>query len=352
MKLKICVVIMFVTLISSCKDESQLIKDATLFTKQDFKQTISLQGEVLAIDSLWKPIRIWAYDSVLVSVDMYCDYFAQIYNSKNGLKMNENIPRGVGPKELLNCWSLQFYPDKVWAFDMQQAKINVYKQPDFTNKKRLSPIRSVKFKESAPTSVAVLPDGSFLCSDLSDSHSLVTHFDSLGNKDDKLQINYPDVTSCQISETLKKRFWENRIYYNPHNNKIVLFYTYSDLIDIYDANMQLEHRIQGPDCFVPVLGNRTIDGHDFAYIKPQETKFSYLFGVLTDSEIWALYYGVSPKKGEEMQRTIFVFDYQGNPLRHYELDIPVSFFCVNSKEKCIYGLSEQPDPVIVKYDYD
>ncbi|MDC7150318.1 BF3164 family lipoprotein [Parabacteroides johnsonii] len=344
-------IVISLLLICSCKKESGIVKNTTLFSKEDFKQTISLKGKIIEIDSLWKPIRIWVHDSSLVSIDMYCDYFAQIYDNKNGFKKTENIPRGIGPGEFLNCWSLQFYLDKVWAFDMQQAKMNAYKISDFLNKKNISPVNSIKFNSGAPTSVAVLPDNSFLCSDLTDSENLVTHFDTLGNKDNKYQVGYPEVSINNIPENLKKRFWENRIYYNHYNNKIVIFYTYSDLIDIYNSDMKLMHRIQGPDNFIPILGNRKVENHDFAYIIPEQTKFAYLFGVLTDSEIWALYYGISPKRGEEMQHTIFVFDYQGNPLRHYELDIPITFFCVDSKMKYIYGLSEQPDPVIIRYQY-
>lgn len=350
MKIRICFIIIFALCINACKNECGIVKDATLFTVKDFVQTESLRGEIMKIDTLWKPVRIWSYDSSLVTVDLYSDYFVQIYDSKTGIKKAENVARGVGPNELLNCWTLQFNQDRVWAFDMQQARINAYILSDFIEKSSVSPITSIKFN-GAPTSAVALSDGTFLCSDLSDTENLVTHYDAYGNKDDKLKIGYPQLKRDDIHENLNKRFWENRIYHNPYNEKTVVFYTYADLIDIYDSDMQLEHRIQGPDCFIPTLGYRQVDGHDFAYIIPEQTKFAYLFGVLTDTEIWALYYGVSPQKGSEKQHTVFVFDYQGNPLRHYELDIPITYFGVDSKAKCIYGLSEQPEPVIVKYQY-
>lgn len=350
MKIKFYVIIVFSLLLSACKEESGMVKDATVFLKKDFKQIEYLKGEIMEVDSLWKPIRIWAYDSSLFTVDLYFDSFVQIYDNKTGIKRVENIPKGIGPNELLNCWSLQFAYDKVWAFDMQQAKINVYEVSEFVKERNVVSIQSIKL-QGAPTTVIALSDKSFLCSDLSDSQSLVTHFDANGNKDNRLQVKYPEILDSDIPENLRKRFWENRIYYNPYNDKIVILYTYCDLIDIYSSDMKLEYRIQGPDCFAPILGNKKIENHDFAHIIPDQTKFAYLFGVLTDTEIWALYYGISPQKGQEMQRTIFVFDYHGKPLRHYELDIPVTYFCVDSNEKCIYGLSEHPDPVIVKYHY-
>ena len=350
MKNKIFFIIIFVLTANACKNSPLIVENATLFTKEDFIVTKKLTGEILDMDSLWKPTRIWVHNSSLITVDSYTDYFVQSYDSKTTLKKAENIARGIGPNELLNCWSLQFNDDIVWAFDMQQAKINAYQLPDFIEKSNISPISSTKFN-GAPTSVVALFDNSFLCSDLSDPKNLVTHYDRYGNKDKELQIAYPEILAHDIPENLQKRFWEYRIYHNPQNKKTVIFYTYTDLIDIYDSNMQLEQRIQGPDCFIPILGNRQVDGQDFAYLIPEKTKFAYLFGVLTETEIWTLYYGISPQQGKEKQHTIFVFDYQGNPLRHYELDTPITYFGVDTKNKCLYGLSEKPEPVIIKYQY-
>lgn len=342
--------IIYILTICAC-NKNEKIENAMLFSRNNFKQFNNLKGEIFPIDTLWKPIRIWSQDSSLITVDMYCDYFAQIYSKSNGQKTTENIPRGIGPGELLSCWSLQFYPDKVWAFDIQQAKIEAYNVSSFLKNKHCTPEKSIKFTDAAPTSIVALSNQSFLCSDLSHLNSLVTRINSNGLKDSSFIVPYPNLISNNISENLNKRFWENRIYYNPKTDKVVIFYVYTDLIEIYNSNMQLEHRIQGPDNFIPVLGNRTVENKNFAYIIPEQTKFAYLFGVLTDSEIWTLYYGKHPKHGEEMQRTIFVFDYNGTPLRHYELDSPISFFCIDDKEKYIYGLSERPDPIVIRFKY-
>lgn len=65
MKIKFYVIIVFSLLLSACKEESGMVKDATVFLKKDFKQIEYLKGEIMEVDSLWKPIRIWAYDSSL-----------------------------------------------------------------------------------------------------------------------------------------------------------------------------------------------------------------------------------------------------------------------------------------------
>lgn len=349
---KLYYILIIITLLScySCKKEGG-VKDAIQFTKNNFGQTISLNGEIIQIDTLWKPINIWCYDSLLITIDLHTESFAQVYHKKRGCKVTENIPRGIGPGESLNCWSLQFTPDKVWSFDMQLAKIEAFNTDSFLTKRNIKPLYSIKLTDAAPVGVIVLPDSSFLCPDLSDKNSLVSKYDKNGIKDDNFKVDFPKLYNMDLPDNLNNRFWENRIYYNDKNDKIVIFYVYTDIIEIYNSKMQLQKRIQGPDSFIPVLGNRIVEGKDFAYVKPEQTKFAYLFGVLTDTEIWTLYYGISPEKGKELQNNLFVFDYNGNPLRHYELDHPISYFTVDQKGKSIYGISELPDPVIIQYKF-
>jgi hypothetical protein len=75
-----------------------------------------------------------------------------------------------------------------------------------------------------------------------------------------------------------------------------------------------------------------------------------LSGYLTSDEIWTVYYGISPEPGKELQNQIFVYDYTGKPLRCYYLDYPISVFCVDEDSHVIYGLSEQPEPCVIKYE--
>ena len=341
-------VVLFV--ICSCS-ENGAINNTTRFTKDDFEETISLKGNIVPIDTLWKPTNIWCRDSLLITVDMYSDNFIQVYHKRKGYKVAENIPRGSGPGESLNCWSLQLFSDKLWAFDMQLAKVDAFQIDSFLTRRNNKPIQTVRFVDAAPTGIVVLSDSTFLGTDLGKKDNMVTKYDKEGACIPDFKVAYPEVSGKEIPDNLKKRFWENRIYYNPKTDNVVIFYVYTDLIEIYDSKMQLKKRIQGPDHFMPILGNKNVEGHDFAYVLQDETKFAYLFGVLTDTEIWTLYYGISPEKGKEMQHNLFVFDYDGNPLRHYELDTPILYFSVDQKEHAIYGISEQPDPVIIQFKY-
>jgi hypothetical protein len=93
-----------------------------------------------------------------------------------------------------------------------------------------------------------------------------------------------------------------------------------------------------------------MDGKKQMRTVKDKTKFAYLSGWLTGTEIWTLYYGISPEPGKELQDRIFVYDYTGKPLRICHLDYPVSTFCVDAEGHTLYGLSEQPEPCVIKFE--
>jgi hypothetical protein len=271
----------------------------------------------------------------------------QIYHKDKGYKIAENIPYGLGPDERINCWSLQFNSDLIWAFDMQMAKMTAYKKADFLTQYHIPPIKTVHFNKASPVGIVSLSNGQFILSDLADRKNLLTIYTQEGIKDSIRHISYPQIVNSPLPDNLSKRFFENRIYFNEANDKIVVFYVYTDLIDIYDSDVNLLTRIQGPDHFVPELGIQGENNH--VHVIAHKTKFAYLSACLTSQEIWALYYGISPEPGKELQNRIFVFDYTGKPLRSYYLEHPVSTFCIDEESKIIYALSENPETCVIKF---
>jgi hypothetical protein len=298
------------------------------------------------MDSLWKPTGIYCEDSLLILVDNTTDCFVQIYHKDNLDKIAENIPRGIGPDERLNCWTLQMDSEYVWAFDMQLRKLTAYEKKDFYTESKIKPEKAVDFLEW-PIAVVSLRNEKFVASCLTDETNLLSVFDENANRDTTLSVDYPKLKHESIPDFLKKRSFENRIFYDYRSNKIVVFYVYTDIIDVYDDELKLIARIQGPDRFVPELKR---ENNHVSAIK-NRTRIGYLNGAVTPSEIWALYYGIYPEPGKDLQNRIFVFDYNGKPLRFYELEYPVFNFCIDEKNRLLYGLTENPEISVVKFKY-
>jgi hypothetical protein len=325
------------------------IEGAFLYGYEDFGVPVKLKGEIIPVDTVWKPNRIWCEDSLLILIEPSEDYLVQLYHKEKGTKIAENIPYGTGPGERLNCWSLQIDSENVWAFDMQMSSLTAYNKSDFLTQSYILPTKTIRLKGEASTGLVHLSSGLLVSSSLADPENLLSVYDESGVKDTSRMIPYPVLKHLVLSGDIAERFFENRIYYNEASDKIVLFYVYTDLIDIYDSKFRLLARIHGPDKFIPEMGVSEVEGKKHVHTIAHKTKFACLSGYLTADEIWTLYYGISPERGKELQDRIFVYNYEGKPLRAYQLEYPVSVFCIDEDSHVLYGLSEQPEPCVIKF---
>lgn len=347
MNVKQLFICMFSLSLMACGSTTQ-IKDADLFGWEDFGAPQLLQGDLFTIDSLLRPTRLFVCDSMLIAVDKYSDNFVQVYNKHTGTKICENVPRGIGPDELLYCWSLQVCNNKVWVFDMQMATMQVYDKETFLSVSGISPLKNVKLAKYTPTNALALRNENLVATSLTDKDNLLTMHDADGCKQEPRAVAFPQIDDDSASD-IQNQLFERRLYYDETNDAIVVFYVYTDLIEIYDSKMNLQSRIQGPDNIVPALREKTTDGVKTMSIIPGETKFTYLCGATTDKAIYALYCGELPQSGKYLQDKILVFDYKGNLVKSLTLQYPCYAFCVDEAEGVLYALSEQPDAVVVKY---
>ena len=46
---------------------------------------------------------------------------------------------------------------------------------------------------------------------------------------------------------------------------------------------------------------------------------------------------------------LLVYDWEGNPIKRYILDIPIYKMCYDKEKNCIYGLGENPEGVLIEY---
>lgn len=89
----------------------------------------------------------------------------------------------------------------------------------------------------------------------------------------------------------------------------------------------------------------------------EDAKGAYYNPLLIGNEVWIIYSGNSfiPKGPDSndhlLQNKIFIFDQELNPVKAFLLDIPMATLAVDPVNRTFYGLSMQPDVVVVKYQY-
>ena len=79
----------------------------------------------------------------------------------------------------------------------------------------------------------------------------------------------------------------------------------------------------------------------------------YMDLTITDDNLYALYSGRSfqeYKMGIFECETIYVYDWSGNLIKTYQLDVPITQFCLDEEAKVIYATANIPDPMIVRFN--
>ena len=51
-------------------------------------------------------------------------------------------------------------------------------------------------------------------------------------------------------------------------------------------------------------------------------------------------------------KTIFVYDWTGELLKTFQLDVPITRFCIDKDEHVMYATANVPEPTIVRFELD
>ncbi len=81
----------------------------------------------------------------------------------------------------------------------------------------------------------------------------------------------------------------------------------------------------------------------------------YMDLALTDKHVYALYSGRTYKEHKMAAfegNTIYVYDWTGELLKTFQLDVPITRFCIDKDERVMYATANVPEPTIVRFELD
>ena len=324
--------------------------DGKMVVETDFKEVQPLRGTVCDLTIEGDPNHIYQVDSLLVVKDNNTDKSLFLYSEKDYKLVNNMLSRGRGPGEFILCWDLQCADSLVWLFDLQLGRISSYATADFIAAAHPAQLQTVTFDAMGVTLAQKMNDGKFVASSLREDE-LFTFYRADGVRDTLStgKAPYPfrfqgiDDTSLKV----KKRIFEYRLKYNGHNDKFVVCYCLNNLFEIYNSDGSLHKRIIAP---YPYLVDTNHLSADKLGVPIDELIFTFKDCCLTDVRIFLLYNGSSPTGMIGAQSKIYVFDYEGNPIKYYLLDRYAHSFCIDKQGGVIYALSDENDQKqVVRY---
>jgi hypothetical protein len=343
--------VIFLFLLLGCQNSKNKIAD---FTLESFDKSITLEnGKIFKNDSLFLGNPRWLKfhsDSFLIISELgKSTKFIKIIDLKSN-KVQEMIPNGQGPGEMITAWGLGVINKKIWVYDAQLGKMCILKMD---NNRKFSISHEFSLKAKLCVGANVVNDSLVVClSGIEDTKNRLIYFDFSGNIVKKTG-NFPKLKNANdISGD--NNIFQSAISSTPNGDKVILACNCTDIIEFYNINKELEKRIHGPIGLEVTAIKRNIGIGYMTHLEPMYSTYNNIAS--SDSEIWISYSGKQFKKGEKMTnenvfpKSILCFNYEGEPSQILNFKNNILYFDVDWLNKVVYCLEwENETPSIVSY---
>lgn len=232
---------------------------------------------------------------------------------------------------------------------LKYSKFKTTKTPTYSQE---TPIMLI-YEDDIPTGdTIILPDNRLLATVLNISQKRFSFFSEEGNLLNTIG-EFPDYGE-ELKPLEKIEGFDGELLLGVDGIKFFFFHKQTDLIDVFDLSGSLIRRFHGPEHFMPHVKEKDYDNGTKVHSIPNVSKDAYFCPTLCGNEIYVLYSGkfYDPQINTYLHDQILVFDKEGNPLRRYRLSVPIFTFTVDMATRTIYGLSDDPDFRLVKFDID
>ena len=344
-------VILFYTQISCHVDKKY--DYSTTFSLSDFPLIEKLDTvNMNCTPFLSIPIRMLCMDSILLVQNRKNEFFLQRYSIPSlQPKGIDCIAFGHGPEEMLSVHRIQIQDSLLWLSDKMGQSCMGYHRSDIVNKADLASVRKVHF-ELPFYDISPLVDSGFVATVLHPEHKRLSFFDFEGNCY-ATKGEYPDF-GVKHSPLEQIESYVCEISIDNKNKRIWLFYTLTDLIEIYNFNGDLIKRMHGPDIFFPSMKEVSMDdGYQKVSSIEDETRDAYFCPLMSGGKMYVLYSGKVFTRARPLSayllNKLMVFDLDGKPFKCYELSVPIFTFAIDESNNVLYGLSFDPEYHLVKY---
>ncbi len=288
--------------------------------------------------------------------------FVTVYDKASLDSLGKIIPNGKGPGESLNPGKLLPVAgtNTFWLFDGMMQRFQLF---DVASALAMSqsgdsyePLRDFTLMDSLRGSndPDIVSDSLFVTPSLTFDDCRFFYFDPaphLLRKVGKLpppQSNWPKQGE-KAHFSIAASYYIAKLATHPQKDWVAVAYVNTDVLEIYKEGT-LVRRIQGPEDIEVQKEIREEQRGLYLAQNSQETQTTYLQVHSTDQYIFGQYRG----ENADQSRTIFVFDWEGRPIKKLLLDQDFSVCWIEeSKEKtCVLYVALSETGVIVRIPLD
>lgn len=326
-------------LLAACGEKPKLVID-NVRSFSDFPVNDSVSFDVLFEYKDGEPYDLHLIDSTLVirnPAKAGIEYFLYKYSLKNNQLSRGILKMGRGPGEALGVSVSGISGDALWLYDLTLGKVlTIDKEILLAHDSVLKEFDEYKIQDH------------YYRLDFIDS----LHFAGVGNMLSKSKVNVVNLISGQqvnelgevntippdvIPNEALKDAYITYVYTNSANNKIALPYRYTDILEIMSLEDGKSFAVKGPTGFDSDMELSNVGGRNLM-LKTENTKKAFVKGAVTNQYIYLIYSGnLRVDENWSYGNQIFVYDWDGNPVRRLFLDKYIFAIAVSEDDTMIYS---------------
>jgi len=260
-------------------------------------------------------------------------YHFSLFNLNNKGFQHYCLPNGRKPGQSMSFLSYGISNEYLWVYDVIKQKIVL------ANMNNVIPGQEDGAKEVAVPkfyySVQLLNESTLIASGDYDAPYKVYDLNLAASKVEKQLVPY-SADGADYPRT-KKMAYESFLFLKPTGEKCVLACRYADQVEIVDLATQQSKIIKGPEGYEPeVIVMKGNDGKELS-TRGSDTRYAFVKGKVTNKYIYLLYSG-NNHESEHLWygKYIYVYDWNGNPVKKLELQNYALDFVVTGDDSRIY----------------
>ncbi|RNC63494.1 hypothetical protein D7D25_16315 [Proteiniphilum sp. X52] len=263
-------------------------------------------------------------------------------------KVIKGVNIGNGPNEIISPSSFQNQDGKFLIYDISQRRINqidissdttliIKKNQEINTNKRLFVINRIG---SNIIATGILED--YWLANMTTDGEITSGIEFPAfeetNNTPKVQLSMLYISTLMANTSDNKK-----VVAVTQKHGVVSFLNY---INNSILNEYKQIKYYAPNFTIEERGN-------IAFSKNNQVGFC---GVDCDNDyVYALYSGKTFAKEGMLNHhceNLLIYDWNGNPIKHYVLDIPLYSMRYNEKNNLIYGIAYYPEGILVEYQLD
>jgi len=308
--------------------------NAIEFKKFPVVQTLK-EYDFIKIDTI-KPFGLMLYKDTILLIrnsPNKAKYHFTTLNLKTHSFLTNYIESGYKTGQSLGFLSSGIMANYIWVFDLNKQEV-IFSSLDSRSGK------TIEIKESGLPlsyySVQMIDDTTLIGSGDYDSDYKLAKYNLAKStvQEQLVPYNYEGTKETARED---KMAYESFLFLKPTGNKCVLACRYADQIEVVDLDSRKSKLIKGPEGFEPdVMVMVGSDGKKLS-ARNADTRFAFVNGKVTDKYIYLLYSGNKEDSGHfNYGKYIYVYDWNGTPVKKIELKDYISDFVVTKDDNFIY----------------